>query len=1639
MKKRVFSIILSLILLITAVAPVLTVANAAVWSGSRSVPSISGGVYQIATGENLAWFANAVNSGNNTIKGELTANIQLNYSGSHTNVWTPIGTEAFPFKGSFDGKGYTISGLYVNSDVYCSGLFGYIVYDYAGQEEDVSAEYIIGTRDYRIKNIKVTDSSVSGTQNVGGIAGYASNAGILECSYSGTVNGTENSVGGIVGWACTSTVISQCHSSGSVSGHQRVGGTAGFCNGNAVITKCYGNMTVSGYMNVGGIAGTLSAGSLRGAYFFGSVSADDAAGGITGYSAFGDMLGAYTISTITTSETAQGTDFGGAVGKIYGGSYTSIFYSYETAGVDGPVGIGRTVTEMQGRDFVKELNRTTPYFCFDYTSINNGYPVLTWMLKMDVWAGDLVMPQKSYSGVYQISKPSELAWFAGLVNGTLSGIDQNSAANATVTANLLFNIDVYDDTMGRTEWTPIGTAESPYTGTFNGNGYNIAGIYVDPTSGDSGKNVGLFGYVGTGSISKVYMVDGLICGRENVGGIAGLLSGGSLTDCVCDSEVRGDKAVGGIVGDLASSTSKVTTCGMMGTVTGTNISGEASFSQNVGGVVGYSNKGVVSKSFASAQINAPVSRFVGGVMGNNAGGSVTSCYSISTIVGNINVGGIIGYNNNGTVKQCYTAGKVSGSSQVGIAFGTTLGANVSYCFYDESFKSLSNTFSGATNKTPVQMTGLYSLSNMYLGSDFKATADDTYFYYYPQIYSMSTSYVTAIKNASAESVKRVQNKYTARVEIDGRTDTYYETLEDAFDYAGNTASSIIPTVFLLRDKEIDTTLTIPSTVSFFGENGAVLSRAATLTNAMLNITGNVSLGSALYGDDSSCGLYIDGAGVAASQSAITVSSDAELHIQEGVCIRNCAASTTTVRGAAISSTGGTITVAGGKLSANISKSVAGGIYIQDGVLTVSGGVLENNEGTQGGAIYNNNSEVIISGGTFTGNIAKGQLLGGGAVSGYGVYSTTTVSGNAVFTGNAGEEGGALCVRNYGTIKIDGGSITANRAYSKGGALYIEDGSEAFVTGGLVSENYSDQSLGNGIYNDGDFTISGAGQINSDNDVYLTSGHYITVGDRLSCSGYAAKITPQNYTEGTKVIDGAAMISNYNKFGLTNTLWRVLATGKITGMSTSNVAILSKEHAYTIEYVNLEDAFAAVQDGETANITLIADTTINSVIPVHGDVTLSCDDTTCTAMRSGAFYGVMFDVQPSAVLRLGDKITSTVQQAQNDYLSGTQTAGQVVIDGGYENNGVTGAAAINVQSGGELCIYDDAMIRNCRNTTTGVITVSGTMNMFGGTICGNNAKYGAIYVKTTGILNTCGGVIADNTSTNHSDAVYSAGKVYRTVYSYDYYYIETLYDIDEETGETVVVGMADPVYKATLKTDILIGSDDNVYLNTNMIYTAEAQENIYIRNLEQLPESTEFTLNNMLLSLKTYTVGNTAVSGTNVAEYYTGFTVDQQGYGVLSNGKLALTKLATTATTSLVLNRENNTVSGVNLSSNRASAILSGFLNTKSDMRIITAYGMVLLATQKVTTGCRVQLLNSSGEVIDEVVIVVFGDLNGDLQMDGQDAVLIKMAAAGMLNASNASAAQLAAADVNFDGNITDIDAESVEACGVFLQTISQTA
>ena len=122
---------------------------------------------------------------------------------------------------------------------------------------------------------------------------------------------------------------------------------------------------------------------------------------------------------------------------------------------------------------------------------------------------------------YKIGTAAELYWFAALVNGDESvctgNVTQKTSANAVLTADI---------TVTNETWTPIGF-ETPYEGTFDGQGYTISGLNFD----NSGlNNVGLFGW-NQGTIKNVGVVDSYFYGLNYVGGVCGYNERGTITGC----------------------------------------------------------------------------------------------------------------------------------------------------------------------------------------------------------------------------------------------------------------------------------------------------------------------------------------------------------------------------------------------------------------------------------------------------------------------------------------------------------------------------------------------------------------------------------------------------------------------------------------------------------------------------------------------------------------------------------------------------------------------------------------------------------------------------------------------------------------------------------------------------------------------------------------------------------------------------------------------------------------------------------------------------------------------------------------------------------------------------------------------------
>ncbi|MGN0549617.1 MAG: dockerin type I repeat-containing protein [Acutalibacteraceae bacterium] len=92
------------------------------------------------------------------------------------------------------------------------------------------------------------------------------------------------------------------------------------------------------------------------------------------------------------------------------------------------------------------------------------------------------------------------------------------------------------------------------------------------------------------------------------------------------------------------------------------------------------------------------------------------------------------------------------------------------------------------------------------------------------------------------------------------------------------------------------------------------------------------------------------------------------------------------------------------------------------------------------------------------------------------------------------------------------------------------------------------------------------------------------------------------------------------------------------------------------------------------------------------------------------------------------------------------------------------------------------------------------------------------------------------------------------------------------------------------------------------------------------------------------------------------------------------------------------------------------------------------------TGSKLQIVEDPfGEAIlkNEYTLVMFGDVNGDGKIDGQDAVVLKAYASLMLDPELTAAYITYAGDLNFDGNIGNSDVKSVENAGVGREKINQ--
>ena len=199
--------------------------------------------------------------------------------------------------------------------------------------------------------------SVAGSQTTGGITGRQDNSVIQDC-YSGCfVSGTHRAIGGLLGRNHSGTV-SRCYSTGYVVGTGWVDGVGGLVGENSVfsskdasgiITQCFSGGDVSGFSNIGGLVG-INCGTITNCYSMGSVNGEYTVGGLVGRNSyfFGTEVNPGNIyNCYSTGSVSGDVHVGGLIGYSYAGEIGHSFWDTQTSGwaiSDG--GTGQTTAEM---------------------------------------------------------------------------------------------------------------------------------------------------------------------------------------------------------------------------------------------------------------------------------------------------------------------------------------------------------------------------------------------------------------------------------------------------------------------------------------------------------------------------------------------------------------------------------------------------------------------------------------------------------------------------------------------------------------------------------------------------------------------------------------------------------------------------------------------------------------------------------------------------------------------------------------------------------------------------------------------------------------------------------------------------------------------------------------------------------------------------------------------------------------------------------------------------------------------------------------------------------------------------------------------------------------------------------------------
>ena len=416
------------------------------------------GFYSIDTADKLHWFAELVNTVNQSAKAKLTADIDYtNYKQGF--IGTSQGT---PFRGVFDGQEHTIKIDIVNAGSTRTGLFAYInaatIRNLVVEGSATSAgNNCVGGLGGRsdgdgtlIENVIVkTAVSYTGSNSDATCGGFFANmegqVTLKNCAFLGSIKtDTAEGNGGLVGWAGGGGNNQYINCLVAPTQYTKNGNSADFARNNPQTVNCYKVGQDDARLATGEFCCMLNG---KGDNWFQNLNEDNK-------DAMPVPFSSHSKVYANASYTCDGTPKGAVV-------YSNI----------------------------DEVSR-------DEHTVDNGF--CTVCNSMTSYVADYMIPAED--GYYEISDNKQMRWFAAMIKDyrNVHNLTANEDCNAPVNARLMNDIDF----TGVKDFAPIGglwgQGNTRYNGTFDGQGYKITNLNINLEQNE----VGVFGVIAEGAVIK---------------------------------------------------------------------------------------------------------------------------------------------------------------------------------------------------------------------------------------------------------------------------------------------------------------------------------------------------------------------------------------------------------------------------------------------------------------------------------------------------------------------------------------------------------------------------------------------------------------------------------------------------------------------------------------------------------------------------------------------------------------------------------------------------------------------------------------------------------------------------------------------------------------------------------------------------------------------------------------------------------------------------------------------------------------------------------------------------------------------------------------------------------------------------------